>query len=102
MARAAHGTVRLAIPHSFQGLLSLSTNHGNISLDETLVQNATQLSQLGTTRRYFVGDFRLLGEDEWQGDQVEIEAPHGTIGVKYVDAEAHGIKGLLSRFFGKL
>ena len=24
-----------------------------------------------------VGDLYLLREDEWQGDQVEIEAPHG-------------------------
>ena len=42
---AARGTIQLAVPHSFQGLLSLS-------------------------------------------DQVEIEAPHGPIRVKYADSEA--------------
>ena len=61
-ARGSHGTIRLAVPHSFRGLLSLSTHHGNISLGLALVQNATQLGQVGTTRRYFVGDFRLLGK----------------------------------------
>ncbi|KAH0834982.1 hypothetical protein J3R83DRAFT_10697 [Lanmaoa asiatica] len=102
-ASSSHGAIRLAIPRSFQGLLSLSTRHGSISPSDSLVQNATQLSQVGTIRRYFVGDFQSLGEDEWQGDQVEIDAPHGSIRVKYVDevAEGQGKKGLFSRLFGK-
>jgi len=100
IARASHGTIRLAIPRSFQGLLSVSTHHGSISISDTIVQNATQLGQRGTTRRCFVGDFHLVGRDEWQGDQVEIEASHGSIRVKYVDEV--GIMGVLSRLFAKL
>ena len=93
--RASHGTIRLAVPHFFRGILSLSMHHGSISLGNAPVQNATQLGQVGTTRRYFVGDFRLLGEDERQGDHVEIKAPHGSIRVKYADSEveAQGIEG---------
>jgi len=103
IARASHGTIRLAIPRSFQGLLSVSTHHGSISISDTIVQNATQLGQRGTTRRCFVGDFHLVGRDEWQGDQVEIEAPHGSIRVKYVDeVEAQGIEGVLGWLFAKL
>jgi len=102
--RSSHGTIRLAIPRSFQGLLSLSTRHGSVSVSDAIVQNATQLSQLDTARRYFVGDFALLGAQEaWEGDQVELEAPHGTVRVKYDDeeAEGQGKKGLFSRLFGK-
>ncbi|KAN0086178.1 hypothetical protein V8E55_007312 [Tylopilus felleus] len=100
--RCGDGTVRLALPRSFQGLISLSTGDGSITLSDALTQNVTQLSQIDTARRYFVGDFKALGEDAWGGDQVEIEAPHGSIRLKYVNevAEAHGKKGFLSRLFG--
>ncbi|KAI9457928.1 hypothetical protein HD554DRAFT_1758305 [Boletus coccyginus] len=100
---AKHGTIRLAIPRSFQGLLSLSTKHGSISINDTIVENATQLSQLGTVRRYFVGDFSLLGEGEWEGDRVELEAPHGSVRVRYVDEVEGGQakKGLLGRLLGR-
>ena len=84
--------------------MSLSTWHGSIAVSNAILQNATQLSQVGTTRRYFVGDFRVLGQDDvWDGDRVELEAPHGSIRVKYVDevAEAQGKKGLFSRLFGR-
>jgi len=101
-ARSKHGMVRLALPRSFHGLMSLSACHGSITLSDTLTQNATQLSQLGNTRRYFVGDFQALSEDVWEGDQVEIEAPDGWIQVKYADEEAaaKGKKGLLGWLLG--
>ncbi|KAG6379892.1 hypothetical protein JVT61DRAFT_10455 [Boletus reticuloceps] len=102
-ARANHGTIRLAVPRSFHGLLSLSTRHGSISLSDTLVENATQLSQIDNTRRYFIGDFQALGEDAWEGDLVELEATHGSLRVKYIDEveETHGKKGFLSWLFKK-
>ena len=84
--------------------MSLSTRHGGIAVSDAIVQNATQLSQVGTTRRYFVGDFQVLGEaDVWDGDRVELEAPHGSIRVKYIGevVEALGKKGLFSRLFGR-
>ncbi|KAF8553221.1 hypothetical protein OG21DRAFT_1414726, partial [Imleria badia] len=102
-SRTSHGSVRLALPRSFQGLLSLSTRHGSITVSDAMLENATQLSQVGTTRRYFIGDFQVIGQDAWEGDQVEIEAPHGSIRIKYVDegVEAQDKKGLFSRLFGK-
>ncbi|KAF8427657.1 hypothetical protein L210DRAFT_3652516 [Boletus edulis BED1] len=102
-ARANHGTIRLAVPRSFHGLLSLSTRHGSTSLSDTLVENATQLSQIDDTRRYFIGDFQALGEVAWEGDLVELDATHGSLRVKYIDEveETHAKKGFLSRLFGK-
>ena len=63
----------------------------------------TQLSQLDTLRQYFVGDLWELGEEEWEGSRVEVEAPNGAIRVKYVDEEAtaQGKKGFFSWLFGK-
>jgi len=99
---SSHGTIRLAVPRSFHGFLSISTRHGSIKLSDTLFQNTTQLSQFENTRKYFIGDFHPM-EDTWDGDQVELEAPHGSIRVKYIDemAEMQGKKGLFSRLFGK-
>ncbi|KAF9240453.1 hypothetical protein BU15DRAFT_74044 [Melanogaster broomeanus] len=93
-ACAPHGSVRISLPRSFQGFLSLSTQHGSIYLADAISQNATQLSQLDTARRYFVGDFSLLGDSEWTGDELRIEAKHDSIRIKYVDdavdEQSHG------------
>ena len=98
--RALYGTVRLALPPSFHGLLSLSTSDGNVTLGDTLARNTAQLSQVDNTRQYFVGDIQALGEDAWEGDQVEIETLKGCIRVKYA-AEGRGkLMGLMSRLFG--
>lgn len=102
-ATAPHGSVGLLLPRSFEGLLCLATRHGSIALSDALVQHATQLSQVGDTRRYFVGNFELLGDKAWLGDQVEVEAVHGSIRMRYVDEALDGRrrKGLLSRLFGR-
>ena len=84
--------------------MSLSTRHDSIAVSDALVQNAMQLSQLGTTRRHFVGDFQVLEEDDgWDGDRVELGAPHGSVRVRCVDevVEGQGKRGLLSRLFGR-
>jgi len=100
-ATAPHGSVKLDLPRTFTGLLVLGTRHGSVKLSEALLQHATQLSQLGDARRYFVGDFGLLGDQQWEGDQVEVEAVHGSVRLRYVDeGEEQGQKGLFSRLFG--
>ena len=60
--------------------------HGIITLSNAITQNVTQLSQLGTTWQYFVGDCQVLGEDDaCDGDRVELEVLHGSIWVRYVN-----------------
>ncbi|KAF9220799.1 hypothetical protein BS17DRAFT_713527, partial [Gyrodon lividus] len=103
-ARAPHGTVGISLPRSFHGFLSLSTQHGNVWLADTLSQNSTQLSQVDYTRRYFVGDFSSLGDAEWTGDELRIEAKHGQIRIQYVDdavADDQLKGGFLGWLFGK-
>lgn len=82
----------------------MSARCGSISVSDPIIEKATQLSQLGATQRYFIGDFDFLGEDEWRGDQVEIDSVHGSVCVKYVDevTEAQGKNpGLLGWLFRK-
>lgn len=81
----------------------LSAPCGSVILSDALLQNATQLSQLGNTQQYFVGDARDLAGGEWEGNRVEVEAAYGWVQVKYLDetAEAQGKKGLFGWLFGK-
>jgi hypothetical protein len=100
-ACAPHGSVRISLPRSFHGLLSLSTQHGSVYLADTVSQNATQLSQLDTARRYFVGDFSSLGDGEWTGDELRIEGKHDSIRIKYIDdtVDDQSAGGFFTRLF---
>ena len=57
---------------------------------------------MGDTRRYFIGNFDLLGDEAWQGDQVNVEAVHGSVRVRYFDevVDVQNRKGFFSRLFG--
>ncbi|KIK92817.1 hypothetical protein PAXRUDRAFT_829614 [Paxillus rubicundulus Ve08.2h10] len=84
-ARAPHGTIDVSLPRSFQGFLLLSTQHGAVTLADDLIQMSTQLSQLDTAKRYFVGDFAALGDGEWTGSELKLEGKHGNIRIKYLE-----------------
>lgn len=99
-AHASLWGVYIYLPRSFQGLLLLSTGC-NVTLSDPLLENATQLSKLHSTRQYFVGDIQALREEEWEGSRVVIEALRGPILVKYVDEVAAQGKGFFGWLFGK-
>jgi hypothetical protein len=55
------------------------------------------------TRRYFVGDFSMVNDSEWAGDEVRVEAEHGKIRIKYFEEHTSAGTnkgGLLNRLFG--
>lgn len=103
---ANNGSVNVNLPHSFSGLLLLTTNHGSVSLTDTLSQNCTHLSQVDLTRRYFVGDLSMVDDSDWTGDELRVEAKHGNIRIKYVEEHSSAddiskSKGnFLNRLFG--
>jgi len=87
-ARAPHGTIEISLPRSFHGFLSLATQHGAVTLADDLAKISTQLSQLDTAKRYFVGDFAALGDGEWTGNELKLEGKHGNIRIKYLEGPA--------------
>jgi len=99
-----NGGVNVTLPRSFNGFLLLTTRHGSVSLADTLSENCTHLSQVDLTRRYFVGDLSTVGDSDWPGDEVRVEAKHGKIRIKYVEEHTStndtSKGGLLSRLFG--
>ncbi|KAH7909843.1 hypothetical protein BJ138DRAFT_181323 [Hygrophoropsis aurantiaca] len=101
---APHGTVSVALPRAFRGLLTLTTIHGSVSLSPIFTGNTTTLSQVNHVRRYFVGDFPIDSESEWDGNEVVVESTHSRIRIKYIDEGAAENKsaggGFFSRLFG--
>ncbi|KAG2358137.1 hypothetical protein BDR07DRAFT_1338043 [Suillus spraguei] len=99
-----NGGVTVTLPRSFHGLLLLKVRNGSASLSDTLSANCTHLSQVDLTRRYFVGDFSMVDESDWTGDELRVEARHRNIKIKYVEeqtsADDTNKGGLLSRLFG--
>ncbi|KAG1843098.1 hypothetical protein C8R48DRAFT_35140 [Suillus tomentosus] len=101
---AKNGGVNVTVPRSFNGLLLLTTRHGSVSLADALSENCTHLSQVDLTRRYFVGDLSMVGDGDWPGDEVRVDAKHGKIWIKYVEEHTStndtSKGGLFSRLFG--
>ena len=54
-------------------------------MSNDLLKNTAQLSQLGTTQQYFVGDLQELGGGEWEGSRVEVEESCDKVVLRYVD-----------------
>ncbi|KAG2140684.1 hypothetical protein DEU56DRAFT_289787 [Suillus clintonianus] len=101
---ARNGAVNVTLPRSFIGLLLLTNKHGSISLADNLSENCTHLSQVDSTRRYFVGDLSMVDDSGWAGDELRVEGKNGQIRVKYFEeltsADNTSKGGLLNRLFG--
>lgn len=101
---ATNGAVNVTLPRSFHGLLLLTTKLGSVSLTDTLSNNCTHLSQVKSTRKYFVGDFSKVDDSEWTGDEVRVESEQGNIKIKYFEEHSSAGNankgGLLKRLFG--
>ena len=66
---------RVNVPRDFRGLLSLSTNRGNLRISPQLLKETAIFSEDGTERRCFVGSLTHAdrGGREWTGDEVKVE-----------------------------
>ncbi|EIW77356.1 hypothetical protein CONPUDRAFT_168299 [Coniophora puteana RWD-64-598 SS2] len=94
------GSIHTNIPRTFHGLLHLASGCGSVSIADELRRNSTPLSQVGDTQLWFVGDFSVFTDDEWHGDEVEVNAAHASIRVRYVtDRDGVGRCWLADKLF---
>ncbi|KAH7909242.1 hypothetical protein BJ138DRAFT_1155782 [Hygrophoropsis aurantiaca] len=96
---ARDGRVTVLLPRSFSGPLKLNSRDGPIVLSDGLLQRSALLSNVDRTRIYFVGDVSNMSEDNWQGDELNVEARDGKIKVRYVDEIETQKGGFLGRIF---
>ncbi|KAH7909844.1 hypothetical protein BJ138DRAFT_181534 [Hygrophoropsis aurantiaca] len=96
---ARDGRVTVLLPRSFHGPLLLTCRSGNsVILSESIQEKCTPLSTVQRTRRFFVGDTAVASGDDWDGDELKIEARDGKIRVRYLDEIDTAAKsGFLSR-----
>ncbi|PBL03439.1 hypothetical protein ARMGADRAFT_1069974 [Armillaria gallica] len=83
------GSTGLSLPRSFAGLITIAAGIGAVELSKHLLQFATPLGDAGKGgRRYFIGDLSKSfnnNANDWNGDEVLIEASLGTVSLKRDD-----------------
>ncbi|KAG6879624.1 hypothetical protein C0992_000459 [Termitomyces sp. T32_za158] len=81
---ASNGPVTLYLPRPFNGFLSIRQSHGNTKFSHEVLTHLTTFSDVDRMHRCFVGDFSAVQEgQEWQGDEVVIDARNGSVKVHY-------------------
>ncbi|KAF5383253.1 hypothetical protein D9615_004907 [Tricholomella constricta] len=97
---AFNGSVNVHLPRSFHGLVVVKAWNGNTKFSSESSVHLTTFSDVDKTRRCFIGDYSEM-TDEWQGDEVFIEARNGSVKLQY-DDEAQEKGDRKSGFFGRL
>ena len=93
-AKAHNGSIAIAIPRSFRGLLTLRTHNGRVLLSSALSTCAATLSTSGGSHSYFVGEQSSSrkwhtgnSEDGDEVDEVIGSSNNGDVRVSYGDED---------------
>jgi len=101
-AYSSDGHVTVHIPRSFHGLIVIASHHGHCKFSEEITKQLTVFSDVGKTRKAFLGDFSGLRDDEaWEGDEIMLESKDGSVWVHFDDEHKDQAKNNKS-FFGKM
>jgi len=98
-----NGAISLTIPRSFQGIITITTQNGNVKFLGDMENAINITSDVNKTRRCFLGDFSALVDDEpWEGDEMVVETSNGGVKIQYDDeaTESTRQRGFLGRIFG--
>ncbi|KAG6873334.1 hypothetical protein C0995_000193 [Termitomyces sp. Mi166 len=99
---ASNGPVAIYLPRSFNGLLTIRQAHGGTKFSYEVLTHLTTFSDVDRMYRCFIGDYSAIVEgQEWQGDEIEIDARNGGVKVHY-DDEVLDRMERQPGFFGKL
>lgn len=87
--------------------MTLSTTYGSTKTSDAVGARMTTFSETNGTRRAFVGDYKSSGwmanPDGWQGDELVVDAKHGSIKLSFLDDGVGGsAAGQSAGFWSKL
>jgi len=84
---ARNGGVTVALPSSFSGPLTTTTQNGWVTISSALAADVTTFSDVRGTKKCFVGDFASsgYGRGPWAGSSLDINCTNGRIKLSYVD-----------------
>ena len=117
---AVHGSINLAIPSSYQGVLTTTGTHSYTYYSQALSPHVRTFSDIKGVRKCFIGDFAntqfstrllcafltfhdffaFLDKHEWHGSTIDLSSVHGSINIRYVDEIAEEKLGFFAKLFG--
>ncbi|KAG5719100.1 hypothetical protein E4T56_gene2102 [Termitomyces sp. T112] len=100
---ASNGAVAIFLPRPFNGLLSIRQSHGRTKFSPEVSMHLTTFSDIERMHRCFIGDYSAIMEgQEWQGDEVVIDARNGSVNVHYEGEILDQVGKQPAGFLGKL
>ncbi|KAF8997726.1 hypothetical protein BDQ17DRAFT_1309590 [Cyathus striatus] len=106
--QSSNGDIRLHIPRTFHGPITISIKHGSLRFSESLEESLISFGEMDGVCTGFIGDFSALSGKEaqsWDGDEIYVEAKHGHVRVLFDDDDNEGERdgtGKLSFFWKRL
>ena len=83
---ASNGAVAIFLPRLFNGLISIRQSHGSTKFSPEVSVHLTTFNDINRVHKCFIGSYSaILTGQEWQGDEVVINARNGGIKVYYED-----------------
>jgi len=82
-----HGSIKIYIPRSFVGLVSVTKGNGCVKFSDNLQKKLTAFGEAKQTQKYFVGNLAEWSniEGEWDGDEIGVENKHGAVKIHYTE-----------------
>jgi len=97
-----NGSVTAGLPRDFKGLLTIFVRNGPVDISDEIFERISMSTENSSTCQYFVGDLSLY-DDDWQGNEVNLEVTNGRLKVYLVDEmrpeELKVTGGFLSRIW---
>jgi hypothetical protein len=89
-----NGPVTVGLPRDFNGLLKIFVRNGPVEFSDEIYKRISMFTEDSSTYQCFVGDLSLLGDGDWKGDEVDLQATNGKLKVYLVDGvEPEALKG---------
>ncbi|KAJ7314221.1 hypothetical protein DFH08DRAFT_432889 [Mycena albidolilacea] len=86
-ASSTFGQIRVFLPRTFNGPLTITSSLGAPSLSPELKRACTPISEMGNSRRWFVGDFGAWEGRSEHGDEALVGTSWGRVWVGYAGEE---------------
>lgn len=87
-ASTRNGSIFVAIPPDFVGLVILGTANGTVSISRAMESRLMMLSEENKTRTYFAGDIRKAGygsSQHWLGSVINVRSQNGSVKMSFIN-----------------
>ncbi|KAJ7156645.1 hypothetical protein C8R46DRAFT_1196153 [Mycena filopes] len=89
-ASSTFGQIRVHLPRTFHGPLTISASFGTPCLSKELAQACMSISEVGGGKRWFVGDLDVWRADSEHGDTALIGTSWGRVWIGYEGEDDEG------------